>query len=144
MLKCIRDSKPQGCVQQHKLLKVIRNATNRDKHINKASKQTFANFLFKILCKYTKVCFPTGRFVSMPSIEEIMTNICVNLAKIMKLQCKRPVPTSQFHVSKLQKQLQSVIQIRLDQSANFGPLPLNVCVTVSHNVVFNICIHSLT
>ena len=44
---------------------------------------------------------------------------------------------SQFDVSKLQKQLQSVIQIELNQSAEFGLLPLIVCVTVSHNVAFN-------
>ena len=50
--KCTRESKPQRCVQQHKLLKVTRNATNRDKHINEASKQIFANNLFKISCKY--------------------------------------------------------------------------------------------
>ena len=36
----MRDSK-----QQHKLLKVTRNTTNRDKHINEASKQAFANNL---------------------------------------------------------------------------------------------------
>ena len=58
-LKCMRDSK-----QQHKLLKVTRNTTNRDKHINEASKQAFANNLFKLSCKYTrdmlfkwKICF---------------------------------------------------------------------------------------
>ena len=55
----------------------------------------------------------------------------------MKLQKERPVLTSQFDRSKLQKQLQSVIQIHLDQTANFDSLPLNVCVTVSHNVAFN-------
>ena len=54
----------------------------------------------------------------------------------MTLHKERPVLTSQFQVSKLQKQLPTVIQIHLDQCANFGPLPLNVCVTVSHNVVF--------
>ena len=60
----MRDSKLQRCVQQHKSLKVIRNATNRDKPINEASKQTFANSLFKMSCKYTqgmlsnyKICF---------------------------------------------------------------------------------------
>ena len=41
-LNCMRDSKPQRCVQQHKSLKATRNLTNRDKHINEASKQTFA------------------------------------------------------------------------------------------------------
>ena len=40
------DSKPQRRVQQHMLLKVTQNETNRDKHINEASKQTFANNLF--------------------------------------------------------------------------------------------------
>ena len=58
-LKCMRDSK-----QQHKLLKVTRNTTNRDKHINEASKQAFANNLFELSWKYTqimlfkwKICF---------------------------------------------------------------------------------------
>ena len=49
-LNCKRDSKPRRCVQQHKSLKLKRNAKNRNKHINEASKQTFANILFKILC----------------------------------------------------------------------------------------------
>ena len=60
----MRDSKPQCCVQQHKSLKVTRIPTNRNKHINEASKQTFATNHFKISCKYTqgrfsnwKVCF---------------------------------------------------------------------------------------
>ena len=47
----MRDSKPQRCVQHHKSLKVSQNALNRDKHIREASKQTFANNLFEILCK---------------------------------------------------------------------------------------------
>ena len=58
-LKCMRDSK-----QQHKLLKVTQNTTNRDKHINEASKQAFANNLFELSWKYTqdmlfkwKICF---------------------------------------------------------------------------------------
>ena len=46
---CMRDSKPQCCVQQQKSLKVNRNATNRNKHINEASKQTFAINLFKTI-----------------------------------------------------------------------------------------------
>ena len=60
----MRDSKPQRCVQQHKSLKMTRNATNRDIHINETSKQTFANNLFKMSSKYTqdmlsnrKICF---------------------------------------------------------------------------------------
>ena len=35
----MRDSKPQRCVQQEKSLKVTRNATHKNKHINEASKQ---------------------------------------------------------------------------------------------------------
>ena len=50
-----------------------------------------------------------------------------NLIKIMKLYKKRPVLTPQFDVNKLQKQLRSVIQTHLDQSANFGPLSTNAC-----------------
>ena len=50
----MRNSKPQRCVQQHKSLKVTRNATNADKQINEASKQFFANNLFKISCQYTQ------------------------------------------------------------------------------------------
>ena len=55
----------------------------------------------------------------------------------MQLYSNRPLLTSQIDVSKQQKQLRSVIRIYLDQSANFGPLPLIVWVTVSHNVAFN-------
>ena len=60
----MRDSKPQRCVQQHKSLKETQNATNRDKHINEASKRSFAKYPLKIFCKYTqsmfsnwKICF---------------------------------------------------------------------------------------
>ena len=60
----MRESNPQRCVQQHNSLKVTRNATNRDKHMNEASKQTLAYSLLKISCKYTqrmpsnwKICF---------------------------------------------------------------------------------------
>ena len=55
----------------------------------------------------------------------------------MQLYRNQPVLTSHFDVSKLQKQIQCVIQIILDQFANFGLLWLTVCVTVSHNVAFN-------
>ena len=57
----MRDRKPQRCVQQHKSLKVTRNATNRDKYENEASKQTFANNLFKMSCKSTQVMFSDGK-----------------------------------------------------------------------------------
>ena len=83
------------------------------------------------------VCFPVGRFVSMSSIYELMTKVCVIWVKLMKQECKQPLLTSQFDVSTLQKQLQSVMQIHLDQSNNFGPLPPNICVTVNHNTLFN-------
>ena len=55
----------------------------------------------------------------------------------MQLYKNQPVLTSQFDVSKLQNQLQSVIQIHLDYFSHFGLLPLNVCVKVSHKVALN-------
>ena len=131
-LKCMRDSK-----QQHKLLKVTRNTTNRDKHINEASKQALPTIFSNYHVNTRKICFSNGRFVSMSSIYELRMKFCVIWAKLVKLHKKRPVLTSQFQVSKLQKQLPTVIQIHLDQCANFRLLPLNVCVTVSHNVAFN-------
>ena len=42
----MRDKKPQRCVQQHKSLNAIRNARNRNKHINEGSKQTFPTVFF--------------------------------------------------------------------------------------------------
>ena len=54
--------------------------------------------------------------------------------QLMKLYKERPELTSQFDVSKVQKQPSSVIQVHLDQSANFGPLNLNVCLTVSSSI----------
>ena len=76
--KCVRDSKPQQCVQQLKLLKVLWNATNRDKHINEASKQTFASNLFKISCKY---------------MESMLCNwkICFNVINIQTWQPSQPI-----------------------------------------------------
>ena len=133
----MRDSKSQRCIQQHKSLDMTQNATNRDKLINEALKQIFAKYLFKISCKYTKsmlsnwkICF---NVLNIRTYDEDVRN----LSKIMKLYKIRPVLMSKFEVSKQQQQLQSVIQIRLDQSANFGSLPLNVWVTVSHKVTFN-------
>ena len=52
----------------------------------------------------------------------------------MKLYGERPILTSQFDVSKLQKQPSSVIQVHLDQFPNFGPLSLNVGVTVTSSI----------
>ena len=58
-LKCMCENRPQ-----QKSLKVTRNASSRNKHINEASKQSFANNLIKISCKHTqgmlsnwKICF---------------------------------------------------------------------------------------
>ena len=48
--KCMRDSKPQRFVLQHKSLKVTQIATNRGKHINEAWKKVFAHNLFLISC----------------------------------------------------------------------------------------------
>ena len=50
---------------------------------------------------------------------------------------ERAVLTSKFAVRDLQKELRSVMQVHLDQSASFGSLPLNVYVTASRNVLFN-------
>ena len=52
-----------------------------------------------------------------------MTKFCVFWVKSLKLYSKRPVLTSQFDVSILQKQLRGVVPIHLDQSAHFGLLP---------------------
>ena len=48
----------------------------------------------------------------------------------MKLFSEQPLLTSQFDMSNIQKQVRSVIRNHLDQCANFGPLSMNVCVTV--------------
>ena len=75
----MRDSKPQRSVQQHKSLKVTRNATNRHKHINEALNQILTNNLFKISCKYTqgmlsnwKICF---NVFNIRSYEEFLCNL---------------------------------------------------------------------
>ena len=52
--RCIRDGKPQRCIQQHKSLKVTQTATNRNRHVNEASKQTLANNVFKVSREYTQ------------------------------------------------------------------------------------------
>ena len=51
----------------------------------------------------------------------------------MKLYKKRPVLTPQFDVNKLQKQLRSVIQTHLDQSANLVRYS-QMRVTVRHSI----------
>ena len=133
----MRDSKPQRCVQQHKSFKVARNAKNPNKHINEASKQAFANNLFKISCKYTQGILLNWEIgcnvINIRTYDELLCN----LSNKLKLKCKRPVLTSQFEVNKLQKRLQTVKSIHMDQSANFGPLILLVCMTVSYKVAVN-------
>ena len=97
----------------------------------------FTTILLKYHVRTCKVWFAIGRFVSILSIYELMTKFNVLWAKLVQLYNNRLVLTSQFDVSKLQKQHPSVIRIHLDQSAKLGPLPWNVCMTVNHNVAFN-------
>ena len=123
------DSKPQ-----HNSLKVTRIAAIWNNYINEASKPNFANIFFKLSYHTRKVCFSMGRFVSLYSINEIMTNCFVISKIIRKLFKERPVLIFQFDVSKLQKQLWSVIRNHLDQSAIFAPLTINVCNTVSRSI----------
>ena len=73
----MRDSKPQHSKHQHKTLKVTRNVTNRDKHMNEASTQFSAAISSKYHVNTRKVCFPIGRFVTMFSMYELMTIFCV-------------------------------------------------------------------
>ena len=109
------------------------DANTKTKHPNKV----LPTISSKFPVNSRRVCFPIESFVSMASIKEFMTNFCVVSVKLMKLFREQPILTSQFDVSKLQKQLRSVIPNHLDQCAKFGPLPINVCVTLSHNVLFN-------
>ena len=68
----MRDSKPQRCVQHHKSLEVTQNAINRDKPINEAFKQIFANNLVKISYKNMQgKPFNWNVFVSMYSHNEL-------------------------------------------------------------------------
>ena len=105
--------------------------------MNEASKQIFANDLFKMSCKYTqgifskwKICF---NVINIRTYDELLSN----LSKIFETVKQTTCNNFTVDVNKLQKQFQSVIQIHLDQSANFGSLILLVCVTVSYNVAFN-------
>ena len=61
----MRDSKPQRCVQDHKWLTVIPNATNRDKNINETSKQILPTICSKYHVITRTVCFAIEKFVSM-------------------------------------------------------------------------------
>ena len=75
-----------------------------------------------------KICF---NVFNIRTYDELL---CL-LKNIIKLFRERLLLTSQFDVTKLHKQLGSVIQIHFDQYANFGRLPLIVCVTASHNIM---------
>ena len=70
----------------------------------------------------SKICF---NVFSIRTYDELLCN----WKTIRKLLRERLALTFQFVVSKLQKLLQNVMQTHLDQFAEFGPLPLNVCVT---------------
>ena len=75
----MHDSRQQCCIQQHRSLKMNRNAINRDKHINEAAKQTFANNFFKVSCKYIqgmfsnwKICF---NVINIRTYHESLSNL---------------------------------------------------------------------
>ena len=79
--KCMRDSKPQRCVQHHKSLEVTQNAINRDKPINEAFKHIFCQQCGEnIIQKTCKVSLSTGMFVSMYSHNE--------LDQVFRILCK--------------------------------------------------------
>ena len=80
----------------------------------------------------------------MSSVYEHMTNCCAIGEIIRKLLRERLALTSQFDVSKLQKVLQNVIQTHLDQFAEFGPLPLNVCNVVFYLFMYFTCLMYFT
>ena len=123
------DNKPQ-----HKSLKVTRNCNKLKQIHTRSIELNFANIFFKLSNNTRKVCFSMGRFVSLSSINEYMTNCFVTSEDIRKLFKERSALSSQFDASKLHKQLWVVIQTDLDQSAKFGPLPLDVCMRVSHSI----------
>ena len=80
----MRDSKPQRCVQQHKLLKMTQSATNRDNHINETSKQSFAYDFFKISCKYSQAMFSNWKiFFNVFNIRNYDDFLC-NLSKFVE------------------------------------------------------------
>ena len=78
----MRDCKPQHCVQQLKRLKMTRNATNSDKHINEASKQNLANTLIKISCKYTQGTFSNGKICFNVLSKQYYNDDLYSLSKI--------------------------------------------------------------
>ena len=75
----------------------------------------------------SKICF---NVFSIRTYDELLCN----WKNYKETVGERLALTFQFVVSKLQKVLQNVMQTHLDQFAEFGPLPLNVCVTMSHSI----------
>ena len=82
-----------------KTLKVTSNTTNGDKHTNEASKQLFANYLFKISCNNTqgmisnwKICFNAFNIRNCDQI-------CAFWKQLMKWSSEWFILTSQFDVS---------------------------------------------
>ena len=80
------------------------------KHWNKPLPTIFS----KYHASTCKVCFPIGRFVLMSSIYELMTKVFCDLKKINDTVMQTTCTDFQFDFSKVQKQLESVIQIHLD------------------------------
>ena len=131
----MRDSKPQDNVQQHKPLSDTKcNKSKKD--INEASKQTFANNLFKMSCENTqrmfsnwKICFNVNNIRTydelLCKLNEIIKTVNATTDTNFSIWCQQTTKTTSKSNT-----------VSLDQSANFGLLTSLVCVTVSHNVAF--------
>ena len=63
---------------------MTRNATNQDKHINEASKQTLPNILIKMSCKYTQGMFYNWKFCFNVIKIQIYDKKLCHLSKINK------------------------------------------------------------
>ena len=75
----MRNSKSQHDVQLHKFFEDTGIATNRDKHINEASKQTYANNLFKISFNYTQCLFSNWKIcfnvINIRTYDELLCDL---------------------------------------------------------------------
>ena len=83
------DSQPKRFAQQHRSLKVTRNATNEDKHVNEASKQIFASNLFTISRKYThsmlsdrKICFNA---LNIQNYDDFLCDLSKFIERVVRL-----------------------------------------------------------
>ena len=90
----MRNSWPQRYLIQQKSLKVKRNATTRNKRLNKPSTKTFAENFFKLSYNTHKVHFLIKTYVSLSSIYELMTNCNRFWAKATEIYQERPGLTS--------------------------------------------------